>query len=201
MLWCFPASWVRSYQSNLLSWHLGGRSLTLPGPLLLLASPWLLLGREDGLLLDVTSLVGRAKCRIFPTATSKVMLMCSVSGFPGLQKLHSSVILKNRNCAYQKKPPQKAPPETLLKLPHFHQTAVQSLPSALLRKGPDEGAAPNSSCKISLWHAAAWTPWGLVWQVVEMLQTPLGELLRCHLEQAAVAHKLILLILLHVTMG
>lgn len=46
----------------------------------------------------------------------------------------------------------------------------------------------------------AWTPWELIWQVMEMLQTPLDELLRCHLEQAAVAHKLILLVLLHVTM-
>lgn len=132
------------------------------------------------------------------------MLMCSVSGFPGLQKLHRSVILKNRNCAYQKKkkPPQKAPPETLLKLPHFYQTAVQSLPSALLRKGPDEGTAPDYFCRISVWHTAGCLdPLGLVWQVMEMLQIPFSELLRCHfLEQAAVAHKLILLILLPVTM-
>lgn len=152
----FPASWVRSYQSNVLSWCLGGRSLTLPGPLLTLPSPRVLLGSEGGLLLNVTSLVGGAKCRISPTATSKVMLMCSVSGFPGFQKLHSSLNLKNRNCAYKKKNhPKKVPPETSLKLPHFQQTAVKSLPSAPLRKGPDEGTAPNSSCQRSLWHAAA----------------------------------------------
>lgn len=57
-------------------------------------------------------------------------------------------------CLPKKKPNlEKAPLETLL--PHFQQAAVQSLPSAPLRKGPGEGTAPNSSCKISLWHTAA----------------------------------------------
>jgi len=45
----FPAwkpSPFGSYQSNLLSWHGGGRSLRLPGPLLTLPTPPVLLGSE-----------------------------------------------------------------------------------------------------------------------------------------------------------
>lgn len=126
-------------------------------------------------------------CQWFPRAPETAQLCDSKE-----QKLRLS----------KKKAPQKAPPETLLKLPHFYQTAVQSLPSALLRKGPDEGTAPDYFCRISVWHTAGCLdPLGLVWQVMEMLQIPFSELLRCHfLEQAAVAHKLILLILLPVTM-
>lgn len=79
-------------------------------------------------------------CQWFPRAPETAQLSKSKE-----QKLR----LKKK-----KKHPRKVPPETLLKLPHFQQTAVKSLPSAPLRKGPDEGTAPNSSCR-SLWHAAA----------------------------------------------
>lgn len=79
-------------------------------------------------------------CQWFPRAPETAQLSKSKEQKLRLQK-------KNH--------PKKVPPETSLKLPHFQQTAVKSLPSAPLRKGPDEGTAPNSSCQRSLWHAAA----------------------------------------------
>lgn len=91
----FPA-WkrlpLRSYQSNLVSWHVGGRtarSSAYPADSTSIAGLRVAQGKpKDGLLLDETPLVGKTKRRV-GTTTSKVMLMCSVSVFPNCTTLDS----------------------------------------------------------------------------------------------------------------